>query len=90
MLPELCWCWSSTINSTIWMSLRYVPNNIPLLNSGGIRYSGDVVKGSCGTSCVMLGSVLAGVEEVQRKQLFMRVEFKTYRGMGSIETIKRI
>ena len=37
---------------------------IPLIADGGIRYSGDIVKAiAAGGSCVMLGGLLAGVEE---------------------------
>ncbi len=39
-------------------------NNIPLIADGGIRYSGDIVKALVGgASTVMLGSIIAGVEE---------------------------
>ena len=66
-------------------------NNIPLIADGGIRYSGDVVKALvAGASCVMLGSVLAGVEEAPGETIiFEGRKFKTYRGMGSIEAMKK-
>ncbi|MBT6699947.1 MAG: IMP dehydrogenase [Flavobacteriales bacterium] len=66
-------------------------NNIPLIADGGIRYSGDVVKALvAGASCVMLGSVLAGVEEAPGETIiFEGRKFKTYRGMGSIEAMQR-
>ena len=58
-------------------------DNIPLIADGGIRYSGDVVKALvAGASCVMLGSVLAGVEEAPGETIiFEGRKFKTYRGM---------
>ena len=38
--------------------------NVPLIADGGIRYSGDIVKAMvAGASSVMLGSIIAGVEE---------------------------
>ena len=38
--------------------------DIPLIADGGIRYSGDIVKAMvAGASSVMLGSIIAGVEE---------------------------
>ena len=66
-------------------------NNIPLIADGGIRYSGDVVKALVsGASCVMLGSVLAGVEEAPGETIiFEGRKFKTYRGMGSIEAMQK-
>ncbi|MDE7452028.1 MAG: IMP dehydrogenase, partial [Paramuribaculum sp.] len=37
---------------------------VPLIADGGIRYSGDIVKAlAAGAYCVMLGGMLAGVEE---------------------------
>ena len=65
--------------------------NIPLIADGGIRYSGDVVKALvAGASCVMLGSVLAGVEEAPGETIiFEGRKFKTYRGMGSIEAMQK-
>ena len=66
-------------------------NNIPLIADGGIRYSGDVVKSLvAGASCVMLGSVLAGVEEAPGETIIYEGrKFKTYRGMGSIEAMQK-
>ena len=66
-------------------------NNIPLIADGGIRYSGDVVKALvAGASCVMLGSVLAGVEEAPGETIIYEGrKFKTYRGMGSIEAMQK-
>ena len=65
--------------------------NVPLIADGGIRYSGDVVKALvAGASSVMLGSVLAGVEEAPGETIiFEGRKFKTYRGMGSIEAMQQ-
>lgn len=67
-----------------------VPFNIPLIADGGIRYSGDIVKAlAAGGSSVMLGSMLAGVEESPGTTiLFNGRKFKTYRGMGSLEAMQ--
>ena len=64
--------------------------NIPLIADGGIRYSGDIVKALvAGANTVMLGSIIAGVEESTGETIiFQGRKFKTYRGMGSIEAMQ--
>ena len=65
-------------------------NNIPLIADGGIRYSGDIVKALVGgASTVMLGSIIAGVEESPGETIMYEGRrFKSYRGMGSIEAME--
>ncbi len=60
--------------------------DIPIVADGGIRYSGDVVKAlAVGASAVMLGSILAGVEESPGEViLYEGRRYKDYRGMGSL------
>ncbi|MCL2247180.1 MAG: IMP dehydrogenase [Lentimicrobiaceae bacterium] len=64
---------------------------IPIIADGGIRYSGDIVKAlAAGADSVMLGSLLAGVEESPGETiLFNGRKFKSYRGMGSLEAMQR-
>ena len=66
-------------------------NNIPLIADGGIRYSGDIVKALVGgASTVMLGSIIAGVEESPGETIIYEGRrFKSYRGMGSIEAMEK-
>jgi IMP dehydrogenase len=64
---------------------------IPIIADGGIRYSGDIVKAlAAGGSSVMLGGLLAGVEESPGETiLFNGRKFKVYRGMGSLEAMQK-
>lgn len=63
---------------------------IPAIADGGIRYSGDIVKAlAAGGDSVMLGGMLAGVEESPGDTIiFNGRKFKSYRGMGSLEAMQ--
>ncbi len=62
------------------------PYGIPTIADGGIKYSGDIVKAlAAGADVVMLGSLLAGLEESPGEEvLYEGRRFKEYRGMGSM------
>lgn len=64
-------------------------SKIPVIADGGIRYTGDMVKAlAAGASCIMAGSVFAGVEESPGETIIYEGrKFKSYRGMGSIEAM---
>lgn len=59
---------------------------IPVIGDGGIKYSGDVVKGlAAGASTIMIGSLFAGTDEAPGEVvLFQGRSYKVYRGMGSL------
>ena len=60
--------------------------DIPLIADGGIRYSGDMTKAlAAGSSVVMLGGLLAGLDESPGELILYKGRtFKRYRGMGSM------
>jgi IMP dehydrogenase len=64
---------------------------IPFIADGGIRYTGDIVKAlAAGADTVMIGSMLAGVEESPGETIIYEGrKFKAYRGMGSIEAMQK-
>ena len=63
---------------------------VPIIADGGIVTSGDVVKAlAAGADAVMLGNMLAGVDEAPGDlELIDGAMFKTYRGMGSAGAMK--
>jgi len=64
---------------------------VTLIADGGIKYSGDVTKAiAAGAHCVMIGSLFAGTEESPGELiLYQGRSYKVYRGMGSIEAMKK-
>ncbi|MCM1354838.1 MAG: IMP dehydrogenase [Staphylococcus sp.] len=64
---------------------------VPLIADGGIRYSGDIVKAlAAGAYSVMLGGMLAGVEESPGDTIIYNGrKYKSYRGMGSLEAMEK-
>lgn len=58
---------------------------IPVIADGGIRHSGEITKAiAAGASCVMLGSLFAGLDESPGELVIhLSRRYKAYRGMGS-------
>ena len=65
-------------------------NGIPVIADGGIKYSGDIVKAIvAGADTVMLGSLMAGLEESPGDLiLYEGRQYKAYRGMGSLAAMQ--
>ena len=64
-------------------------SNIPLIEDGGIKYSGDIAKAiAAGADTIMIGSLLAGTDESPGEvYLYQGRSYKSYRGMGSISAM---
>lgn len=64
---------------------------VPIIADGGIKFSGDITKAiGGGAHCVMLGSLLAGTQESPGEiVIFQGRKYKAYRGMGSVEAMKK-
>ena len=64
---------------------------IPVIADGGVRLSGDITKAiAAGADCVMLGNLFAGTDESPGQiEIYRNRSYKVYRGMGSIDAMKR-
>lgn len=64
---------------------------VPIIADGGIKFSGDISKAlGAGADSVMLGSLLAGTQESPGEiVIYQGRSYKAYRGMGSVEAMKK-
>lgn len=66
-------------------------HKLPVIADGGIKYSGDITKAlAAGADSVMIGNLFAGTDEAPGEiVLYQGRTYKVYRGMGSIEAMKK-
>ncbi|MFH1624736.1 MAG: IMP dehydrogenase, partial [Pseudomonadota bacterium] len=64
---------------------------VPLIADGGIKFSGDITKAlAAGAQSVMIGNLFAGTDESPGETvIYQGRSYKVYRGMGSIEAMKK-
>jgi IMP dehydrogenase len=78
---------------TAIMNCKAVANEsgVPLIADGGIKFSGDLAKSiAAGAHSIMIGSLFAGTDESPGETiLFQGRSYKVYRGMGSLEAMKK-
>lgn len=78
----------TAIMECVKVARRY---NVPVIADGGIKFSGDITKAiAAGADSVMIGGLFAGTDESPGETvLYHGRTYKVYRGMGSIEAMKK-
>ncbi|MGB9668363.1 MAG: IMP dehydrogenase, partial [Thermosulfidibacteraceae bacterium] len=79
------------LTAIMWCAKAAKEYDVPIIADGGIKYSGDIVKAlAAGASSVMIGNLFAGTKESPGEIiLYQGRSYKVYRGMGSIDAIKK-
>ncbi len=79
------------LSAIMWCSKVAKRYGVPVIADGGIKYSGDITKAiAAGADSVMIGNLFAGTKESPGEVvLYQGRSYKVYRGMGSIDAMKK-
>ncbi len=79
------------LTAIMWCAKVAKRYGVPVIADGGIKYSGDITKAiAAGADSVMIGNLFAGTKESPGEVvLYQGRSYKVYRGMGSIDAMKK-
>jgi IMP dehydrogenase len=77
--------------TAVYNAAKAVGGDVPVIADGGVQQSGDIAKAiAAGASSVMMGSALAGTQESPGEKIIHHGrKYVVYRGMGSVEAMKK-